>query len=262
LERTAQKTSNVIDSGVSALLSSRIPGLARSEVAAGVARSFGADHDSAKAQFTKRIAEVQRLASDPEAMHRTLMDATSHIDAHAPNTSQAMSIASARALSFLASKVPQAPNRGLWGQKWTPSQAEIAKFGRYYEAANKPLAILKQAAAGTLTPEAIEAVSTIYPQLMDKIRASALSKAASRTTPPPYHARQALGMLLGQDVDGSMAPASIAANQATHAGPSSKSADTQPGAPGAVRPTAGGLGKLNVSGRALTPMQKSSQRTG
>jgi hypothetical protein len=266
LERAAQSVSRTIDAGVNFMLSSKaIAGgmsIGRSEVAAGVARSFGADQDSASKQFVKRIAEVQRLAGDPEAMHRTLMDATSHIDAHAPNTSQAMSIVSARALSFLASKVPQAPNRGLWGQKWTPSQAEIAKFGRYYEAANNPLAILKQAAAGTLTPEAIEAVSTIYPQLMDQIRSSALSRAASHTTPPPYRARQALGMLLGQDVDGSMAPAAVAANQATHAGPSSKSADTQPGIPGTVKPTVGGLQKLNVSSRALTPMQKSSQRTG
>jgi hypothetical protein len=265
LERATQSVTRAIDSGISAIMSSKAlaQGFAvgRSEAAAGISRSFAAEPDEAQRQFTRRIEEVQRMAADPEAMHRMLMQATGQIDNHAPNTSQAMSVASARGIAFLATKIPPAPEAGLWSSDWKPSQAEIAKFNRYYEAVNKPLSILKQAATGTLTPEAIEAVSVVYPELMTKIRATAIAKAADHKKPPPYSSRMSLAMLLGHDIDGSMIPAAILANQASHAGPSAKSKENRP-IPDLpkLKPNIKGLSKISMSKRSLTPMQRSVQR--
>jgi hypothetical protein len=265
LERSAQRVDGIIEKGVSRILSSRpavaAERIARSAAAAGIAGYVGGEREASNARYAKRAEEVRRLAGDPEALHRTLVTATEAFDEHAPNTTQSVTIASTRALTFLASKLPQPPaNRGLWGQKWTPSPAEIAKFNRYYRAANRPLTILKDAARGTLTSEAVEAVSTIYPELMDQIRAAALAKAASHTRPPPYRGRMALAMLLGQDIDGTLSPASIQAAQASHAAPSSKSPENQTGTAAPVKPSSTGLAKVSLSSRTLTPMQKSAQR--
>jgi hypothetical protein len=265
LERSAQRVNGIVEKGVSRILSSRpavaAERIARSAAAAGIAGYVGGEREASNARYAKRAEEVRRLAGDPEALHRTLVTATEAFDEHAPNTTQSVTIASTRALTFLASKLPQPPaNRGLWGQKWTPSPAEIAKFNRYYRAANRPLTILKDAARGTLTSEAVEAVSTIYPELMDQIRAAALAKAASHTRPPPYRGRMALAMLLGQDIDGTLSPASIQAAQASHAAPSSKSPENQTGTAAPVKPSSTGLAKVSLSSRTLTPMQKSAQR--
>src|SRR5206468_727699 len=96
----------------------------------------------------------------------------------APNTAQALQVTSARGVAFLASKLPQNAGAGPLSQKWTPTRAETSKFNRYYEAVNRPTSILKQAAAGTLTPEAIEAVATVYPELYAKIRGAIVEKLA------------------------------------------------------------------------------------
>lgn len=263
LEKAGQTTSRLIDRGVSRVLSSKAVRLSvavgRAEAMAAISRSLPSK--ASQTQFERRISEIQRLAGDPETMHRTLTQSVGSLDQHSPNVSQSLSITSARGIAFLASKIPPAPDAGLWSSDWKPSPAEIAKFNRYYEAVNRPLSILKQAAAGTLTAEAIEAVSAVYPELMMKIRASALEKAAGRKTAPPYHARQALATLLGQDVDGSMTPFAITANQASHAAPSSRSKENRaiPDLP-KLKPNIKGLSNISISKRALTPMQRSAQR--
>jgi hypothetical protein len=267
LEKAGQTTTRLIDRGVSRILSSTAGSVAarigKAEAVAGMARSFAAPAATAsETQFARRISEIQRLAGDPETMYRALTQSVGPLDQHAPNTAQSLSVTSARGIAFLASKIPHAPDGQLWSSGWKPSPAEIAKFNRYYEAVNKPLSILKQAATGTLTPEAVEAVEAVYPELMAKIRASAISKAASRKTAPPYRARQALATLIGQDVDGSLLPTAIMANQTSHAAPSRKSSENQPGMPEpeSVKPSSSSLDKISLSNRMLTPAQRSAQR--
>jgi hypothetical protein len=70
----------------------------------------------------------------------------------------------------------------------------------------------------------------------------------------------ALAMLLGQDIDGTLSPASIQAAQGSHAAPSSKSPENQTGTAAPVKPSSTGLSKVSLSSRNLTPMQKSAQR--
>lgn len=163
-----------------------------------------------------------------------------------------MAVTTARAVSFLASKVPQAPMRGPLAHKWTPSRSQIAKFARYYEAVQDPTVLLKQAAAGTLTREAIEAVQTVYPELYARMRQGLVDRMASRGVKVPARSRIALSMILGQDMDGRIGM--LAANQATHQAPSQKQADTLKPAPSA--------GKLTVSNRMMTPQQAALERRG
>jgi hypothetical protein len=258
LERISQTVSETIDRGAGVVVrgGARASSVGRAEIEAGIAREFAAEPDAALTRFNRRVAEIQRLSSDPNALHDALVEQSKHLDAHAPNTSQALSIASARTVSFLASKIPQDPMRGPLAPKWEPSQSEVARFSRYYEVAKDPLVVLKQAAAGTLTPEAVETVKACYPDLWaKKILPAIMDKLATPGLQVPAANRLSLSMLTGQDLDGRLGM--LRANQATHQGPSRQQANQ---VPGAVRPTAGGLGKLASSSRMTTPMQASQQR--
>jgi hypothetical protein len=145
------------------------------------------------------------------------------------------------------------PERGPLGPKWTPSQAEISKFNRYYQAVEDPTSILKQAAAGTLTPEAVEAVKAVYPELYDRMSQAALEKISSHRGPVPYRSKLMLSFMLGTDLDGTLNPASIARNQATIRGPSAKAPDSLPGGP---QPNPKGAEKLTIAKRSQLPTRR------
>jgi ubiquinone biosynthesis protein UbiJ len=173
LERMKQSVNNQIDDGVSTIVNAgpKAARVGRSEVAAGIAAIFGKSHEEASGIYSKRVSEIQKLAQNPQEFHATLERQTDDWHEHAPNTAFAVQTTSARAVSFLASKLPQHDRPGILAPKWVPTKSEVARFNRYYEAVQNPQSILKQASAGTLTPEALEAVRTVYPAMFTEIQA-------------------------------------------------------------------------------------------
>lgn len=257
LERVGQRVSSAIDTGVGTLVrgGARASSVGRAEVNAGIARAFGMSPEDAAKAHAKHVAQIGRM-SDPEIAHRTLVGANGEIDAHAPDTSQAMTLTMARAVAFLQGKVPQPPQQGPLAGEWQPSRADVARYARYWEAVNNPLVVLKQAAAGTLTPEAVEAVQVVYPELLAKVRQQLLQKLTSVRGPIAYQQRLMVSMVLGFDVDGSFSPSALAANTVAFAGAAQAAAG--PGGP--IKPTAAGASHISVARRSLTPGQSSSQR--
>ncbi len=255
LERNNQQLAARVTSGVSTLVNGSVRGssVGRSEIAPGVSRGFGKSLEANTRTFEKRAELVRRLAGDPEQMMAAVTAQADELHEHAPDTSTALAAASARAVGFLASKLPVHPSPGPLAAPWAPSQSEISTFHRYYETVENPGGVLKQAAAGTLTPEAVEAVRTVYPALYASMQTAVMDKLASRSTPPTYRVRQMLGMLLGQDLDGSSAPATLAANQAAFGGPPQDSGGLlQGGVNETSDPSA-----VTLADRSLTPSQKS-----
>lgn len=211
-----------------------------------------------------RIEQIQRLAGNPEAMQQALVAHAGDLHEHAPETAQALQVQRSRQVSFLASKIPQMPPPTPLGPKMKPTHEQAWKFNRYFEAVERPTSILKHAAAGTLTPMDVEAVRETSPTLHQKMVSAALEQVAARKEPLPYRAKLSLSMLVGGDLDGTLSPKSIEANQMAYALPSSRSGDDMaaPRQPGAVRPSQTGLGKLNVSNRAALPGQARDARMG
>lgn len=245
LERLNQRTQSRIETGISSVLRGA-PRAGRGEVEAGIARAFGKSPDDARSAFTKRTAQVRQLASDPQLMQSRLEGQTDDWHDHAPNTAQALQITTARAVSFLASKLPAVGGAGPLTGKGAPSRSEMSKFNRYYEAIQNPLGVLKQAAAGTLTPEAIEALREVYPHLYEKMKATAIEK-MGKASSIPYTQKLMLSMLLGQDLDGSLM--SAARNFALYAMPRPQPLPNQK------------AGKMTLASRTLTPSQASAQRS-
>lgn len=256
LERISQSVSRKIDSAAKALTEStslsRASGVARQEASAGVAKIFSQGPREALKNHEMHAEEVLGAAGNPEKFQAVLTDQAAGMQEHAPQTAQALNVASARALAFLASKLPPTPKPGPLSAPLQPSPSQIATYNRYRDAVENPTGILRQAAAGTLTPEAVEAVRTVYPQLMDKIVAAAMLSAAGKEL--PYRARLMLYMLAGHDVDGSMTPQAIMANQAIWMRASMKPQGQPQG-----RAPRSNAGKMTTGDRYLTDFQRSGR---
>lgn len=257
LERTGAKVGKKIDTLASTLVRAGVKAgnIAREEVLAGLASEFAHDLPRAKIDFTRQADQIRTLAGDPAAMMQSLDELTDDLHEHAPDTAQAIGLAHVRGVMFLASKLPQPPPARPLGPKWEPSRAEIAQFQRYAVAVDEPLSILKQASAGTLTPEGVEAVKTVYPDLYESMQTKVI-EALTRHPDVPYRSRQMLGMLLGMDLDGSRA--GMAANQAAMR--AEPSAPSQQAPSVASKATPARADSLNVAQRTETSWQRTAAR--
>lgn len=255
LQQANQAVANRINHATSMLIrgAKSATRVGRSEASAGIPKVFARSSESAASLYERRATRVREMAGNPSVLLDTLTRQVDDIQEHAPDTAQAIQAASARGANFLASKLPQPPSNGPLGPKWVPSQEQVSNFARYYNAVEDPTSILKQAAAGTLTPQAVEAVRTVYPQLFEKMTQSVMEKLTSHRGPVPYQSRLMLSMLLGADLDGSLKPEFIIRNQAALRASVANNGPSSPAGPAKAE-------KLTIANRSLTPMQRASER--
>jgi hypothetical protein len=220
LERNRAAMRADIDRQAARVVSGAARGPSRTEVLPGVGRGAKASREAAVRLLEKRREAIQALANDPEKLLASSAELADQLAEHAPETAQELATAHTRAVSYLASKLPQRPSAGPLAAKWEVSKAEASEFARHYEAVEDPASILRQAAAGTLTAEAVEAVRTVYPALYAQMQESIAERLASRRSPLPYASRMMLGILSGSDLDGSLA--GMPANQQALEAPTTK----------------------------------------
>jgi hypothetical protein len=141
----------------------------------------------------------------------------------APKTAAALAQTTGRAHEFLTGKLPQTPQPGIDGKEYPPSASQQAKFMRYADAVEDPQAVLEHFAAGRITPEEVEAMRAVYPQIWDSLRNTVMDNltqdyVADDEARLTYQQTLTLGIMfdmpaaLGQDKD-SMAHAQASLTQ-------------------------------------------------
>ena len=115
---------------------------------------------------------------------------------------------------------------------------------------------MDQVRSGNLTKEYLEAVGSVYPVLLDKMKESVMDEMASvdedTLKKMPYKVKMALSMLLGADMANGLSAQSIVANQSKLG----QTGNKQSGSADSVRPTQKGLEKITMASMAQTPLQK------
>ncbi len=252
LERAGQSISDKIATAASTLVrkGAKAGNIGRAEALAGIAKSAGHDETRAKRDFKKTADRIRQLSQSPDSMIAGLSPTTADLHEHAPIVSRAIQTTQVRAVQYLAMKLPKNPEAGPLAPKWEPSRSEISDFNLHADAVDHGApGLLKQAAAGTLTPEGVEAVRTVYPDQFAAMQSAIFEQVARHGTPPRAQ-RLMISMLFDADLDGSLE--SLAANQATFQGPSSAPSQQLPGNPKA--------GAVTLGERAQTDGQRSSGR--
>jgi hypothetical protein len=132
----------------------------------------------------------------------------------------AMSAASARTLQYLASLRPSEEPTAPLNMSVVPNDVEKAKYNNALKIAQAPLIVLEQIQNGTLTPESMQHLQIMYPDLLQRMQnkvGEAMIDAADSKKTIPYHVKMSASMFLGQNLESSMQPNAIMANQTQQA---------------------------------------------
>jgi len=160
---------------------------------------YGRQARERREKVEKDMAKVQAYVSDPIASVRHDATLTRGMSDSAPRVTAALAAQHMRALDFMAGKLPVResilPLQPKSRQTRIPDQ-DIVKTARYFAAVKKPLGILQDLEAGAVTPEAVEAVRSVYPQLYQEIRTRVMRRITDSAEPLPFDATIQLSLLL------------------------------------------------------------------
>lgn len=162
----------------------------------------------------RHLDDVSQLAADPSAMLDRVASNTGSLANVAPGVAGALARTADRAVKYLAQAGAKPPKAGPLAPEWHATEDEIHAYNVKSEVVHEPMAVLKHAAAGTLVPDQLDALRTVYPTLARQITDMALSKLTAAPKGISYRSRLMLSMLTGVDVDGTTSPEAIARNQA------------------------------------------------
>lgn len=267
LEKIGAQTSKVISKAAKSIFNA---GTKVGEESAGIMGSRLAPsditHEKAADKKTKAkeiIVRLQELQGDPSKMVDTLVQSTQGLSEHAPQTAEAAQQTATRATQYLASKAPQLAQVGPLQREPELSNAEVSKFERTYNLIEQPTSILDHVKMGTITPEGVEAVATVYPKLYQEITQAVTEEmtnviAKKGKDAIPYRTKMALSVLLNQDMDTGLTQPRLLANQNALASSNAQSKADEAQQTG--RPSGKGMKALDQSGSMLTAAQKSAQR--
>lgn len=208
-----------------------------------------------RALFHKRVDEIGTMQGNPALVADRVSRSLEPLGGAAPNVVTAATGIALRGIDFLASKLP--PSRldpfSLQPQlqpRNRASDAEISQFMRYTQAIDDPLIVLRDAKAGTLTRDHVEAVKAVYPQLYDQMRVEVMRSVVQTTAELPYAKRIQLGILLDIPTDKTLAPDFLREIQATYSGAEKAGAESPP--PNIAPP--------DIAGSAQTATQMAVER--
>jgi len=189
--------------------------------------SFEAEKEKAtdrKEGFKRRVAELQRLASDPERMAGRLARELGETHDVAPQMAAELSMRATEAVNYLVEQIPSVPtsdelNPMLALEQWEFSDIQIDTFEKALAAIDDPLSILDSLVEGTLTPEGMEALTAVFPKLAEQIKTGVMEKLSELDTPIPYEAKAQLCILFDVCADSTFTPDFIRTMQGNFAQP-------------------------------------------
>lgn len=170
----------------------------------------GSDTDLPKSSkrevtFEKAAKEVRSAAANPLMLESRVREAAGPWAKDAPGVYSALLTAAQRQQAFLASKLPQSrvdplsPTAHL--EPDDLSDTEKYDFLQYFKASKDPVKAMEDVAAGKGTPQQVEAVEAVYPQMYEQTKNELRRYLASLTKPLDYDYAVNIGTLMQVDTD-------------------------------------------------------------
>lgn len=162
--------------------------------------------------FAKYRDSLQADVTMPE---RVFEQVPPELQAIAPAAAGQAAAVALRGKQFLLSKAPRSPYEGMPESirpEWKPSAADLDKFSQYKEAVESPGRVLKNMAAGYVSPEQVEALKAVYPVIYSDLQQKMGERLATWQKPLSYQQKLALSAVFGPKVLG-MTPQQVAVIQ-------------------------------------------------
>lgn len=215
LERFNTAAAGVLDQGVQNAIDGLTSGKINQQIFTNL-RVYNTD----RSQYARDTKYVQQLSADPKFRTDEFERKVGMIPG-APQISQALAVQFSRTSDFLASKVQQDPFASYSihpsASPWAPNDMDLAKWNRYTNAAENPMTALQSIAEGTVTPEHVEALATVHPDIFARVQQGVMSAIINPNTRLSYQDRVNIGTVLGIPADATLRPQFILDMQATFA---------------------------------------------
>lgn len=137
--------------------------------------------------FTSQVNQIEEIK-------KNLDESLAPMALAAPETAVALRDKTINALDFLASKMPKSKSGVL--REYKPSEGEIDKFNRYAVAIDNPKTIMTNLSSGYISPEEVEVLKQVYPELHSQLKEKAIEKLTDKQKKIPYQLRIQLQKLL------------------------------------------------------------------
>lgn len=207
--------------------------------------------------FRKNSKKVQELGNNPQALLDHLSDSSVALNEVAPNITQALHTGIATAINYLNSNIPAPQVQYAMDEDFTPSQTQMQAFNNRYAAVNNPLSVFKDIKHGFLSSEALEALQTVHPQLLQEMQQEVMSHMEpTQIRGMNYSAKIALSKFLGHPLDASLSPQSIMSNQTVFMTRNQSRAQSGQG-----KTTQGGLKELDLGSRSASETSQAESDT-
>lgn len=162
----------------------------------------------------KLNANLQKLQMDPSP----LLDVGGKTGHYLPDHAQALGQTAASAVNYLNSIRPATTQASPLDKKMEPSKAAKTQFDRSLVLAEQPLSILPHIKNGTILPQDVVGLKTMYPSLYNRMTTKLMDQMMNHLSKEgtiPYKTRLGLSLFLGQPMDSSMTPGGIMSSQGT-----------------------------------------------
>lgn len=207
-------------------------------------------------EFKKASENISRIVGDPNGAVNNLSTKLLPVSKYAPQIAQSMSVKSAQAAQYLYSKMPKDPlsayNIKPEFSKYEPSDYELSKFSRIYQAVNKPQSILKDMDRGTISSEQVDVMKNVYPEMYQSVKNQILSHVMDMKEDLPYSKKLTLGLLFDAPISAATNPNFIMMLQ-NNASSSSAQAE-QANGPGAMSNE-----NIKIDSKAISSRQSGSE---
>lgn len=164
-------------------------------------------------QYKKLAVQLPRM-QDPEHLTNMLADATAGVPGM-PSLKLEMQARLATASGFLQSKLPVDYTVGTspFGSQFEPSDQEVETFMRYAAAVDKPLEVIDRMSEGTVTPEEIEALKMVHPDLYARLQRTVMDGIIAKGSEIPYSSKLMLSSIFDMPTDYTLQPEFVAEMQ-------------------------------------------------
>jgi hypothetical protein len=157
-------------------------------------------------QYEERVKNLRKIVDDTNELSQHIDRGVQEVNDQAPNIADHARMVQTNALLSVAKAIPQPPPNLPPYQRatWQPTDAQMRKFNRTYDAVAKPTSVMRNMALGTATQAEIDMVNNVYGSLMDDLRTRVIDKLKKEPNIPARE-RAKLSKLMGLDIDGAPA---------------------------------------------------------
>lgn len=176
--------------------------------------------------FKARSSEIRNLtAPGPDGKpvmrmeaRQQIADRLAPIRAADPVLADKIETNKAKAIEFLADKLPRKPDLpGMISDKWQPSDMEMRTWARHVAAVEDPHSVIDRLADCSVTAEDAETMRAVYPEMYAEIQAQIMMQLGELRSNLPYARRLALSIFSDIPVDPALDPRVLAVLQESYA---------------------------------------------